>query len=223
MRGRAGSGPAVHAQAKPVAADIEPHDAVHALGGEPHDAALARHRLGVVPAARGERLPVVTKHRRHFGIRDAGGPDSLIDDAAAQPISLVGHGEEFRAVALDADRRNAAEVRVRRRQLDAAAKGELAEPGAFRIARLERRDRPRAHFDLGGRFRRARIGLRGDGERERRQQRESERCASQDQCIFRRGGARTGSGGPCSSNSSASFSVITPPSSSASTMVTARR
>ena len=128
------------ARQQAVAPDIEAHDAVHALDAEPDGAAVRGHRLGVVPAARRERLSVVAEHRRHFGIRDAGGPRALIDDAPAQPVALVGHGEEFRAVGLDADRRDAAEVRVGRGELDAAAKGERAEPACApdRAARTPR-------------------------------------------------------------------------------------
>ena len=43
-------------------------------------------------------LPSRPEHRRHLGIRDAGRARALIDDAPAQPASLVGDGEEARAV-----------------------------------------------------------------------------------------------------------------------------
>ena len=117
---------------------------LHALDAEPDRAAVlarsTRCRTSRAPRA----ASVGPEHRRHLGIRDAGRARALIDDAAAQPAALVGHGEEARAVGLHADRRDAAELRVRRGQLDAAAKGERRRSAraADRAARMPRSAAP---------------------------------------------------------------------------------
>src|SRR5205085_2972926 len=136
---------------------------------------VLRDRLGVVPAARGERLAVGPKHGRHLGIGDADWARPLVNDAAAQPTALVGDGEKARAIRRDADCRDAAEMLVRRGQLDAAAIDQVAEARAGRISGLKRRDRLRAHLDADRRFGLARAGLPEGGESEEGEESEDNR------------------------------------------------
>ena len=65
----------------PLDADIDP-------------AAVLGERLGVVPAARRERPAIGAENRRHLGVGDARRRVAVVDDAGAQPVALVGQGEE---------------------------------------------------------------------------------------------------------------------------------
>ncbi len=166
------------ARQQAVTPDIETHDAVHALDAEIDRAAILGDRLGVVPAARRERLAVGAEHRRHLGVRDPGRPRAVIDDAPAQPAALVGDGEEARAVGGDAQRRDAAEFRIGRGQLHPAAECQRTEAHARRIARLEDRDRLRVDDDSDRCFRLARTVLGRGRKRKEGEQRDPERCAA---------------------------------------------
>ncbi len=78
------------ARTQTVAAIIEAHDLFDALdAGIEHAIITLRERLGVVPAVAGQWLAVGAEDRRHFGLGDAGRAAAAIDDAAAQPGTLV--------------------------------------------------------------------------------------------------------------------------------------
>src|SRR5262249_40007674 len=116
----------------------------------------------------------------------------------------------------------AAELAMRRGQLEAAAEFDRAEPHLVGHAGAERVDGFGRDLDAGGLI--GREPLRAGWKRNEDERERDECCARRrpPQCSLR-AGIRAGSGGASSSNSSASLSVIAPPSSSASTMVTARR
>jgi hypothetical protein len=94
---------------------------MNALEAEVQRAAVLPHRLGVVPAAGGDRPAIGAEHRRHLDVVETHRCPIPIENAAAQPASLVGDGDEARAVGTHANGRNAAEVLVRRGEFDAAA------------------------------------------------------------------------------------------------------
>ena len=216
---------------------IESDDAIDPLDADIERAVLIGERLGVIPAARREGAAVGAEQRRHLGVGDADRTLALIDDAAGEPISLVGQRDEMGAVGGHAQRREAAELLVRRGQLEAAAKFQRAEADLAGLARQKGIDRFRVDRD---RDRAVVVGAFGGERRDERErverdsgcgargrpcthgQRGAARQRGDHECR-RRVGRRAGSGGGISSNSSASFSIMTPPSSSASTMVTARR
>ena len=156
---------------------------------------------------------------------------ALVDDASAQPAALVGHRDEARAVGCDADRRDAAELLVRTRSVRGRREIRARRSGGA-PDRAARTPRSAAALDLDLDRRLAARAACGCAEAEseqtaaaaRRRQapRVARRKAHAMQPAARRARARLGGSVPLS-NSSASFSVIAPPSSSASTMVTARR
>jgi len=186
---------------------------------------------------------VRTKHRRHLGVGDSGRTFAVVDDAAGEPESFIGEGDEMLAVRAHPKRRKAAEMAIVRGQFEAAAEFQRAEAALFLIARQEQIDGLRVHLDRDRAIvedglrdrphrkhqrrkhqRRRHGGDRGDDAQGRAAGRRAG-LATQGaghECS-RRAGRRTGSAGGASSNSSASFSIMTPPSSSASTIVTARR
>src|SRR6185312_1376009 len=130
------------------------------------------------------------------------------------------------AVGGNAQGRQAAEILVRRRKFKTAAKLQRAEDTPCRIAVVEGRNRHRPDIDRARRF--GAWALRsGDGDGEHQRDDGADRAQPPPWRVHAttrlRRGCRIGSGTEFSSKSSASFSVIAPPSSSASTMVTARR
>ena len=166
-----------------------------------------------------------------------GRPRAVIDDAAAEPAALVADRDEARAVRRERGSPRCRRILVRRGQNEAAAEFELAEIAARRIARLER-VRSAARGPRSGPA--ARVGgLRACPARPPAHASASSATSaalrphddvptpgarlSAHACSLRRTRRARLGAGACSSNSSASFSVMAPPSSSASTMVTARR
>jgi len=220
---------------KALLAVIEADDLMDAFDAHIERATVLRDRFRVIPPARRQRSPVGTQDRRHFGVRDAARPRALVDDAAAKPPTLVAQGDEMRAIRRNANGRNATEVLVGRTQHETAAEFEQPELPAGGVANVEGRDRLAANLD-----RDRRRGGRRDlriGRHDRQEQRTCDErrdgpsvCPCETATQTRRAVAhasslrgRRGSAWDCSSNSSASFSVMAPPSSSASTIVTARR
>ena len=96
-----GRGSDLRARQQSVFRVVEFYDLVHALDADIERAVIVGERLGVEPSARGQRAPVGAEHRRHLGIGDPGWRSAAIDDAAAQPLRLVGQRDEIRAVGGD--------------------------------------------------------------------------------------------------------------------------
>src|SRR5262249_50676846 len=160
------------------------------------------------------------------GVRDAARPPALVDDAAAKPPTLVAQGDEMRAIRPNANGRDAAEVLVGRTQHEAAAEFEQPELPAGGGANVQSRDRLAVNLDRDRR-RCGRRHLRIARDYRQEQRTCDERrdgppiCPCETATPTRRAVAhasslrgRRGSAWDCSSNSSASFSVIAPPSSS---------
>ena len=112
---------------------VEAHDLVHALDADIERAAVLGERLGVVPAAPGERPAVRAEHRRHLGVgdrRSARRRDRRCGRAASGPCRSTA-----RKRAPSAPTRNdgdAAEVLVGRGQHQAAAELQRAEAACAR-------------------------------------------------------------------------------------------
>jgi len=189
-------------------------------------------RLGVLGALAGERPSLRVGEGADPGLAEADQPAALVGGkAGGEPAALVGDGDEAGAVGIDQQPGEAAKAPVRRGEREAAAELEGAEPGAGAVLGVERLA-PGGDLDrLAGGVGWARGGL------DRRQQGGDEQAQKGDRFIFRPenksvpfwGQARRRAGprgrwttGASSSNSSASFSSMVPPSCSASTMVTAR-
>jgi hypothetical protein len=211
-----------------VAAIVEAHDLFDSLDADIELPVELGERFGVVPAMRGQRLAVPGEHGRHLGVGDAGGLAVAIDDAAAQPEAVVGERQEMGAVRLHAQGGNAPEGPILGGQHQSAAEFQCAETDARGIAVVEGFDRRRRNRDARDRS----AGTRRLGQRERaddQDQRGDQRAGGEPAAGNRPQSTRlrrTGRGrstAAFSSNSSASLSVMAPPSSSASTMVTARR
>ena len=184
--------------------------------------------LAVVPVPRRQRLAVEPEDRRHLGLDDALRPRAVIDDASPQPAALIGDGEESGP--------------VRRTRIADMPPNSLYGEVSSRPPRNSScpkrwRDGSRGSNAAIGRARTSmRTGASGtlglSGSARACSAKPTSAAASDDEadpggleahaCSLRRTPCR-GSGMACSSNSSASFSVMAPPSSSASTMVTARR
>ena len=206
---------------------------MHSLYSYIKRATVLRDRLRVVPTPRGQRLPVGTQHRCHFRVGDAARPRSFVKEAAAKPPAPVGQRDELRAISRNADGRYAPKAAVRRAQDETAAELQETEPATGGVTNVECRDRLAANIDCNW-ARNRRQHLRCAGDRcEKRYARDERRdhptvwpCNTTRPNRHTLGHAsnlRRGAPGDSSSNSSASFSVMAPPSSSASTMVTARR
>ncbi len=162
---------------------------------------------------------------RQAGVRNAGQVAAgVLDETSGEPEPRVGDGVDRLAVGAEVEARPRAEGRIARVELESAQKIErpemrLAAPG------LKCADRERTHLD---RREARRGGECASGEKRHRYKRAGkrplQRRSARHCSVGRRGraGRRAGSAA-CSSNSSASLSVIAPASSSASTMVTARR
>ena len=232
-----GTGIGCAARQQAVLAVVEAHDLVHALE--------RRHRamppssasdLGVVPAARGDRPPVAARASapsRHRRCRPAVRRDRRCGRAASGPCrSRRGNRAVRRARGWRRGRRipcAATTVRGRRGTSSAPKRrraGSRASKLSIGLARISILTRTRSRRRAAQRARRpARTARRQpEAECDRRIVRQRPRRATVrvHACSLPRAG---GSARPAafSSNSSASFSVIAPPSSSASTMVTARR
>src|SRR5262249_38057216 len=155
-------------------------------------------------------------------------PSVAINNSPPQPRAAIRNRDKMTAIRLDIDAREAAECRVVRCQHKAAAKFQIAKARQRRIAIIKRSYRRRIDVDARDPCRVARrIGesesSEDSGKRDERQARHEREKARSTQATRLRTRGLDHSTLPCSSNSSASFSVIAPPSSSASTMVTARR
>src|SRR5215471_1722310 len=231
--------------------EIETYDAVHPLDADVEPSVPFGKGLGVVPSARRERAAVRAKHRRHHGIGNAQRLAAFIDDAAGEPPSLISEGNKMLPVRRDADRGKSSKMRIGRLQFEPAKIFHHAEAPLVRCTEAKGSDWLGVHYDtyrpidadpLG-------LGRRCDHKGRARNNRPYETPLRHDKhmspasrfpaTVFavpaglprticghacnRRSGHRTGSDFGLSSNSSASFSIIAPPSSSASTIVTARR
>ncbi len=96
--------------------EIEAHDLVHALNADINRVAIHGERLAVVPAALRERNAAGAEHWRRFDIGETGRTVVAIDDAAAEPASLVAERKEACAVRADAQCGEPAELLERRRE-----------------------------------------------------------------------------------------------------------
>jgi hypothetical protein len=169
-------------------------------------------RLGVARPAGGERPAVAVADRQQRRIGEAGEQAvAVAEDARAQPVRLVGDGEQG-AVRFDQQAREAAEGTVRRGERERATEEERPEPVEPRL--LLRQRQPAGGDGERPRFRRERRERRGEQRAAGEPQATSAACSA---------AARCQASAASSSNSSASFFIIVPPSSSASTIVTARR
>ena len=191
-----------------------------------------------VPPARGETFRIViagAPQRRavaqdqgsHHRVGQAGEPAVGRLDPGLQPLRVIGERNDVAAVGRAPQTGEAAEGRDPRAKVNPGAEHQGAEAGAVRIGDGEAADRLCLHID----GRRAPEGLRalrqgnaraGHGRGGGTAADEKVTPCEPQATALRRGAPRAG-GAAFSSNSSASFSVMTPPSSSASTMVTARR
>ena len=225
--------------------EVEPQDLVDALEPDIDQRAVERERLGIEPAARGDRLAVGTEHRRGLDVVEPGHLAALVDNAPGEPAALVADRDEALALCIKAETRQSAEAAKPRGQDEPAAIFELAKPQTRPVAGVERGQRPGIDLDRDRRGDREFVGngrLRRplDGRLRSRDGRHG-RHRKPRRCIFQKPAAADGrahalrmqAARPAwpvagaapwvSLNSSASFSVMAPPSSSASTMVTARR
>ena len=130
---------------------IEAHDFFHALDADIERAVGIRERLGVEPAARGERFAIGPEHRRHLGIGDGCRPAVVVHDTPTQPGAVVGQSQKMAAIGLDVQSGNAAERFVGRGEREAAAEFQGAEAHPRRIAIVEGGDWRR--FNRNGRKR----------------------------------------------------------------------
>ncbi len=186
-----------------------------------------------------QRLAALVDHALDGGLRDARQPPLRVEqDAAAHQVALVGLRHEA-AVVLHVQAREAAEAGgAARGQREAARPGQLAYGGARGPVGIERQrlgddlERGGAGDRRGPGRARAAAG-HGDHHREPDQplqrahaETRTARDARRERPPDRRSGPAAAGETACrgsSSNSSASRSVIAPPSCSTSTMVTARR
>ena len=113
---------------------IEAEDLIFALDADVQDASVPCHRFGVPSAG---AFAVGAQSRRHFGIADRCGMVFLVDDAAAQPIALVGKREKVRSIRLNIQRGKAAEGRVRGFENQPAPEIKIAETAARGIVEIE--------------------------------------------------------------------------------------
>ena len=126
-------------------AEIEAHDLVDAFDAEIGRAIVFGERFGVVPAACcRDRAPIRTEYRRHLGIRDADRNIIAIDDAAFQPAPAIRHREKLRAVGINFQAGNPAELFGLRGQFKPATKFQRAETvcATDRAARRPRSAQP---------------------------------------------------------------------------------
>src|SRR5262249_36569315 len=159
-----------------------------------------------------------------FGIGDADRFAVAVHDTAAQPRAVIGHCEKVRAVGLDVKAGDSTKGGIFRGQLESAPEFQRAEAYEGRVTVVEPRDWRRFDFDtrggqrINGRFS---VGRRAGGAGQcNEQSADNKRAAAKKiQATRLRARGLGHSAAACSSNSSASFSVIAPPSSSASTMV----
>ena len=245
LRAAGGSGNDFAKGARKTFGEIEAQHLVDALDADIDQRAVERERLGIEPAARGDRLAVGTEHRRGLDVVEPGHLAALVDDAAGEPAALVADRDEALALCIEPQARQSAEAAKPRGQDEPAAIFELAEPHARAVAGVERGQRPGIDLDRdrggdrefvgNGRLRRPLDGRLRQRRRGHGRHRKPRRCIFQKAAAaYRRAHALTNATGAAgwpvvgaapwvSLNSSASFSVMAPPSSSASTMVTARR
>ena len=225
---------------------IEAQHLVDALETDIDQRAVERERLGIEPAARGDRLAVGTEHRRGLDVVEPGHLAALVDDAAGEPAALVADRDEALALGIEPQARQSAEAAKPRGQDQPAAIFELAEPHTRPVAGVERGQRPGIDLDRDRRGDREFVGngrLRRPLNGRLRQRRARARPPPKAPPLHISKGGGGLWAGACSHecrrrgrwwpvvgaapwvslNSSASFSVMAPPSSSASTMVTARR
>ncbi|MHC2531269.1 hypothetical protein ACVJMY_000838 [Bradyrhizobium diazoefficiens] len=222
---------------------IVAQDLVDALEPDIDDVAVARQRLRIPPEALFRDRPSLRiEQRRGLDVVEPGHPAAGIADGPGEPAALVGDRKETFAFRIQPDAGQAAEAAIGRGQHQAAAIFQRTEARARAVARLEIRDRPRVDLDadglgdgaldlerprrrLGRDLRLRRAGQCESGKSRRRVAKEAAAGSKRaHECSLRRGRLAEGCGAVAVSlNSSASFSVMAPPSSSASTIVTARR
>ena len=203
------------------------------------DQKLAAGRGRAQRQALGVALPLVAEEVS-VGIAQGRGADVLHRHGVAgvvglqpegDPVPLVGDRDQLASVIAADQRRERLEGGVAGGEDEAAEELEVAEAAAAGLGGVEGGDRPDAHR-RGAAGRRGRTGEGVGGERDGEKQCDegpegaAEGAASPAHALIRRRGPRRlpwVSPPGRSSNSEASWSVMAPASSSASTMVTARR
>ncbi len=179
------------------------------LDDDEHLAVRERERLGIGRCLGGERLARKVAPGHDGGVRDASETLAVQGHAPGDEVAGIGRGQK--ALAVHQQAREAAEI-LRPAQNEAATEGEPV----GRVERAEADDLVLVEVD-----RRRRRPCRGEEKCERRRCRVAQVRAPQ--AARRRERPRTRVFSTLSSKRSASWSTIAPASSSASTMVTARR
>src|SRR6202035_724448 len=87
-----------------------------ALEADVDQRTIERDRLGIEPAARGDRPPVGTEHRRGLAGVEAFHVLAFVADAAGEPAALVGDCDEVLAFCIEPYFRQAAEATKARGQ-----------------------------------------------------------------------------------------------------------
>ena len=191
------------------------------IGGLAAVAADDAQALGVGGALAGEAVPARIEHRRQHRPGDAGRPAVGLLQRRDEPVAGIGDSVEGVAVRPEIEPGERAEAAIAGDELQPAEKFQLAE---LHLGGAEGEVRERPHGDVDRRETGAVLG-----QRHRRQQSETgdESGDEPPRRHCRAGrfwrGWRAGWATGRSSKSSASLSVMAPASSSASTMVTARR
>ncbi len=143
-----GTGIGCPASPETILGHIEAHDFLDTLDADIGHVAVHRERLGVVPVVAFQRGAVFAQDRRHFGVGDRNRNLVAIDDSATQPIAAIRQRQEVLTIGGDAQRRQPAEISVRRLKDQPTAKRQLAERGPLRFARIEGFDGLRVDFDF---------------------------------------------------------------------------
>src|SRR5207244_3863137 len=121
---------------------IEAQYLIDAFEADIDQRAVERERLGIEPAARGDRLAVGTEHRRSLDVVEPGHLAALVDDAPREPAALVADGDEAFALCIKAEARQSAEAAKPRGQNEPAAIFEFAKAHTRPVAGIERGQRP---------------------------------------------------------------------------------
>ena len=123
------------------------------LALEAHDEPAVREEgegLGVARVLAFQRFSVGAEKRAHLDVLDALEEPVAVDEPRADPRTLVGDRDEPLAVGQDPQRREAAEARVVRDEMEAAAVLQAADRALLRVLGVERNAR-RAHgHGVGG-------------------------------------------------------------------------
>ena len=182
--------------ARKTLGEIEAQYLVDAFETDIDQRAVERERLGIEPAARGDRLAVGTEHRRGLDVVEPGHLAALVDDAPGEPAALVADRDEALALCIKAETRQSAEAAKPRGQNEPAAIFELAKPHTRPVAGVERGQRPGIDLDRDRRGDREFVGnglLRGPLNGRLRQRRPRHgRHRKPRRCIFQKAAAAYG-------------------------------